>query len=105
MPVIAVPVLQGCSGGDRIYEKPESSESYGCGFRTGGEAMNGRGEHVRHRVSLVLELWDDFTDRPISDPSVMITAPADQTTPEGRGVLCVCKLSDAGACGDPLRTV
>ena len=36
--------------------------------------MNGRGEHVRHRVSLVLELWDDFTDRPISDPSVVITA-------------------------------
>ncbi len=61
-------------GGDRIYEKPESGESYGCGFRTGGEAMNGRGEHVRHRVSLVLELWDDFTDRPISDPSIVITA-------------------------------
>ena len=36
--------------------------------------MNGRGEHVRHRVSLVLELWDDFTDRPISDPSIVITA-------------------------------
>ena len=36
--------------------------------------MNGRGEHVRHRVSLVLELWDDFTDRPISDPSIVIMA-------------------------------
>ena len=36
--------------------------------------MNGRGEHVRHMVSLVLELWDDFTDRPISDPSIVITA-------------------------------
>ncbi len=35
--------------------------------------MNGRGEHVRHRVSLVLELWDDFADRPVSDPSIDIT--------------------------------
>lgn len=32
------------------------------------------GEHVRHRVSLVLELWDDFSDRPLSDPSIEIVA-------------------------------
>lgn len=32
------------------------------------------GEHVRHRVSLVLELWDDFSDRPLSDPSIEIIA-------------------------------
>ena len=32
------------------------------------------GEHVRHRVSLVLELWDDFSDRPLSDSSIEIIA-------------------------------
>ena len=32
--------------------------------------MSGRGGQVRHSVSFVLELWDDFMDRPISDASL-----------------------------------
>ena len=32
--------------------------------------MSGRGGQVRHSVSFVLELWDDFMDQPISDASL-----------------------------------
>lgn len=64
------------------------------------------GEHVRHRVSLVLELWDDFSDRPLSDPSIEIVADG-TTVRSGKrtGILCVCKLSAAASCGDPVRTI
>lgn len=34
--------------------------------------MSGRGGQVRHSVSFVLELWDDFMDRPISDASLNV---------------------------------
>lgn len=34
--------------------------------------MNKEREHIRHKVSFILELWDAFSDQPISDAALLV---------------------------------
>ena len=57
--------------------------------------MNKEREHIRHKVSFILELWDAFSDQPISDAALLVQTEDGRRPirkPEGFYVFTDCPL-------------